>query len=108
MRYRGTGAGGTEIGKRSRDGGGCGGTRTGGEAGVYRAEGGELVPVWPVTADGEYDEAYWNMHTVSLTGETLEIYKVKITEVRPDGIANEMITELERTVTLDEILAGTV
>ncbi len=80
----------------------------GGEAGVYRTEAGELVPVWPVTADGEYDEDYWNMHTVSLNGEALEIYKVIIMEVRPDGIANEMITELERTLTLDEILAGAV
>lgn len=80
----------------------------GGEAGVYRTEAGELVPVWPVTASGEYDEAYWNMHTVSLKGEALEIYKVIITEVRPDGIANDMITEPERTVTLDEILAGAV
>lgn len=80
----------------------------GGEAGVYRTEAGELVPVWPLTADGEYNEAYWNMHTVSLNGETLEIYKVIITEVRPDGIANEMITELEQTLTLDEILAGAV
>lgn len=79
-----------------------------GRGGVLFAKDGTLTPVWPLTPEGVYDDSYWTLHTAKLNGETLEIYKVIITEVRPDGIANEMITELERTVTLDEILAGAV
>ena len=79
-----------------------------GRGGVLFAKDGTLTRVWPLTPEGIYDDSYWNQHTAKLNGETLEIYKVIITEVRPDGIANEMITELERTVTLDEILAGAV
>lgn len=76
--------------------------------GALLAKDGTLTSVWPLTPEGVYDDSYWTLHTAKLNGETLEIYKVIITEVRPDGIANEMITELERTVTLDEILAGAV
>ena len=79
-----------------------------GYGGALLAKDGILLPVWPLTSEGVYDDDYWNGHTAELNGETLEIYKVIITEVRPDGIASEMITELERTVSLDEILAGAV
>ena len=79
-----------------------------GRGGVLLAKDGTLTPVWPLTPEGIYDDGYWILHTAKLSGEALEIYKVIITEVRPDGIANEMITELERTLTLDEILAGAV
>ncbi len=79
-----------------------------GRGGVLLAKDGTLTPVWPLTPEGAYDDDYWNRHTARLNGETLEIYKVIVTEVRPDGIASEMITELEQTVTLEEILAGAV
>ncbi len=79
-----------------------------GRGGVLLAKDGTLTQVWPLTSEGVYDDDYWNQHTAKLNGETLEIYKVIITEVRPDGIASEMKTELERTLTLDEILAGAV
>lgn len=79
-----------------------------GRGGVLLAKDGTLTPVWPLTPEGVYDDSYWTLHTAKLNGEVLEIYKVIITDVRPDGIANEMITELEQTLTLDEILAGAV
>lgn len=79
-----------------------------GRGGVLLAKDGTLTTVWPLTPEGAYDDDYWNQHTARLNGEKLEIYKVIVTEVRPDGIASEMVTELERTVTLDEILAGAV
>ncbi len=79
-----------------------------GRGGVLLAKEGTLTPVWPLTPEGVYDDSYWTLHTAKLNGETMEIHKVIVTEVRPDGIANEMITELERTVTLEEILAGAV
>lgn len=79
-----------------------------GRGGVLLAKDGTLTPVWPLTPEGIYDDSYWTLHTAKLNGETLEIYKVIITEVRPDGMANNMTTELERTITLDEILAGAV
>lgn len=77
-----------------------------GRGGVLLAKDGTLTPVWPVTPEGVYDDGYWSGHTAKLSGETLEIYKVIVTEVSPDGIASEMKTELEQTLTLDEILAG--
>lgn len=79
-----------------------------GRGGVLLAKDGTLTPVWPLNQEGVYDEGYWSGHTAKLNGETLEIYKVIITETRPDGIASEMKTELEQTLTLDEILAGAV
>ncbi|MBR6535727.1 MAG: hypothetical protein IKT67_00845 [Lachnospiraceae bacterium] len=79
-----------------------------GRGGVLLAKDGTLTPVWPVTPEGVYDDGYWSGHTAKLSGETLEIYKVIVTEVSPDGIASEMKTELEQTLTLDEILAGAV
>lgn len=79
-----------------------------GRGGVLLAKEGNLTPVWPLTPEGVYDDGYWSGHTAKLSGETLEIYKVIVTEVSPDGIASEMKTELEQTLTLDEILAGAV
>lgn len=79
-----------------------------GRGGVLLAKEGTLTPVWPLTPEGVYDDGYWSGHTTKLNGEILEIYKVIVTEVSPDGIASEMKTELEQTVTLDEILAGAV
>ena len=79
-----------------------------GRGGVLLAKEGTLTPVWPLTPEGVYDDGYWSGHTAKLNGEILEIYKVIVTEVSPDGIASEMKTELEQTLTLDEILAGAV
>ncbi len=77
-----------------------------GNGGVLRADAGELVPVWPLKTDGTYDEAYWNQHTAKLNGETLETHKVVVTEESPGGTAIRTTTESERTIMLEEILAG--
>ncbi len=82
----------------------------GGSGGVLLAKDGTLTPVWPLTPEGTYDEAYWIQHIAKLNGETLEldIHKVIITEVSPGETAIRTEIELERTITLDEILAGAV
>lgn len=79
-----------------------------GYGGVLLAKDGTLTQVWPVTPDGTCDDDYWNQHTARLNGETLERYKVIVTEVSPGDIAIRTEVELERTLTLDEILAGAV
>lgn len=77
-----------------------------GYGGVLLAKDGNLTQVWPVTEDGTYDDDYWNQHTARLNGETLERYKVIVTEVSPGDTAISTEVELEQTITLDEILAG--
>ena len=79
-----------------------------GYGGVLLAKDGNLTQVWPVTEDGTYDDDYWNQHTSRLNGETLERYKVIVTEVSPGDTAISTEVELEQTITLDEILAGAV
>jgi len=79
-----------------------------GYGGVLLAKDGTLTLVWPLTPEGTYDDDYWNQHTARLNGETLERHKVIVTEVSPDDIAIRTEVELERTITLDEILAGAV
>jgi len=80
----------------------------GGSCGVLLAKDGTLTPVWPLTPEGTYDDAYWIQHIAKLNGETLEIYKVIVTEVSPGDTAIRTEIELEQTVTLEEILAGAV
>lgn len=77
-----------------------------GYGGVMLAKDGALNPVWPLTTGGAYDDSYWNGYSVKLNGESLEIYKVVVSETGPDGIAISTTTELERTITLEEIVTG--
>lgn len=79
-----------------------------GYGGALLAKDGMLTQVWPLTPEGTYDDDYWNQHTAGLNGETLERYKVIVTEVSPGDTAIRTEVELERTITLDEILAGAV
>lgn len=77
-----------------------------GYGGALLAKDDMLTQVWPLTPEGTYDDDYWNQHTARLNGETLERYKVIVTEVSPGDTAIRTEVELERTITLDEILAG--
>lgn len=79
-----------------------------GYGGVLLAKDGTLTQVWPLTAEGTYDDDYWNGHTVRLNGETLERYKVIVTEVSPGDTAICTEAELEQAITLEDILAGAV
>ena len=79
-----------------------------GYGGALLAKDGTLTQIWPLKPDGTYDDDYWNQHTARLNGETLERYKVIVTEVSPGDTAICTEVELERTITLDEILAGAV
>ncbi len=79
-----------------------------GYGGTLLAKDGTLTQIWPLTPEGTYDDDYWNGHTARLNGETLERYKVIVTEVSPGDTAICTEAELEQTITLDEILAGAV
>lgn len=79
-----------------------------GYGGALLAKDGALTRIWPLTPEGTYDDDYWNGHTARLNGETLERYKVIVTEVSPGDTTVSTETELEQTITLDEILAGAV
>lgn len=79
-----------------------------GYGGALLAKDGTLTQLWPLTQDGTYDDDYWNGHTARLNGETMERYKVIVTEVSPGDTAVSTETELEQTITLEDILAGAV
>ena len=79
-----------------------------GYGGALLAKDGTLTQVWPLIPEGTYDDDYWNQHTARLNGETLEQYKVIVTEVSPGDTAVSTETELEQTITLEDILAGAV
>ena len=79
-----------------------------GYGGALLAKDGILTQIWPLTPDGIYNDDYWNGHTARLNGETLERYIVIVTEVSPGDTAISTEVEFERTITLDEILAGAV